>query len=104
MSRVLICAVVAIAVLGLEPAAAFNCNTARTPTERTICAHNHLQVLDAQMEGCYFATYNSLRGKLRREFRNAQRGWLNYRNSCGRNVGCLTGVYEERVEELCYGD
>jgi uncharacterized protein len=104
MRCVLIGAVLASTLIGVGPASAFNCNTARAPTERTICAHNHLRVLDAQMEGCYFAVYNGLRGQLRREFRNAQRGWLRYRNSCGRSVGCLTGVYQERVEELCYGD
>lgn len=94
----------ALLIACLQTASAFNCNTARTPTERTICAHNHLQVLDAEMESCYFNILASLSGSEKKSFRNNQRAWLRQRNSCGASVGCLTRIYEDHVFDLCNTD
>ena len=72
-------------------AASFDCNKATTETEITICNDPELSALDDRLSDVY------IRGRLVTEnvsgdnikIKNNQITWLNKRNLCGSEIGCL---------------
>jgi len=69
--------------------------------EQAICDTPRLSALDGQMNAQYFALSKSLRRRARRNLRSDQRYWLrNIRNTCGYDIACLIGAYEDRMYEL----
>jgi uncharacterized protein len=95
---------VCLALAGVAPpqadAQTFNCRTARLPAERAICNDGILAQLDVQMSNLYFALINRVGPQTARIIRDDQRAWLQARNSCGYNIGCLDGEYRRRIGEL----
>jgi uncharacterized protein len=85
-----------------QPAEAqtFNCRTARQPAERAICQSNLLSALDVQMSNLYFRLIGSVGPQTARLIQADQRGWLQARNSCGYDFGCLESEYRRRIFEL----
>ena len=72
-------------------AASFDCTKATTETEIAICGDPELSALDDRLSGVY------MRGRLVTEnvsgdnikIKNNQITWLNKRNLCGSEIGCL---------------
>ena len=86
-------------------AASFNCQGARSPDERAVCADRHLNDQDvvlamlvrtlAQMQG---GKANA--GKANKELRATQRDWLVKRKACRADRQCLTHHYDDRIAAL----
>jgi uncharacterized protein YecT (DUF1311 family) len=72
----------------------FNCGSARTPTDRAICADQQLKLYDLEMSFLYFKKISN--GIITKE----QKAWQRRRNSCGADVACLSKVYQERISQL----
>jgi uncharacterized protein len=96
----------ALLVLCVTPpaaqAASFNCNIADRPDEVLICQDGRLSALDERMSSLYFNLRNSLVGRERSRLEADQAAWLRARYSCGRDYGCIRGLYESRISELAH--
>ena len=113
MSTVHLAAILAVglAALAASPASAmpsdhvFDCDQARSPTEKTICAHPNLKQTDDRIAITYHVLMNDIaepaigwRAKIGLRF--SQRQYLRYRNACGRNTGCLDEVMGRRSARI----
>lgn len=80
------------------------CGNRLNPTEATICANPTLGQLDARMSGDYHFLSNRLQHQgnwqLLKRLKSDQRGWLQSRNGCGRNVACIQNSYQARIGGL----
>lgn len=102
LSGLAVTGLLAVSALSAAPASAasFDCNKARTPTERTICANRDLNDKDVKMAQLYEITGHLLAMGGRGALVDAQRDWVQYRNGCGANRACLTRAYDRRNSEL----
>jgi uncharacterized protein len=105
MPRMKHLALIALAALlfipaGTASAQSFNCRYAQLPAEVAICNSDRLQSLDQQMASLYFSVTNNAPGYIVRQVRAQQRSWLNVRNSCGYDQGCLRRAYNKRINQL----
>lgn len=75
-------------------AAGFDCQKARTPTERAICADEKLSVADEVMS----AAYPLLEDAGSTAVADEQRAWLRRRDACRADVACLRQAYQERLQ------
>ena len=80
--------------------APLNCSKAESPAERTICDSYALGQSEARMATLYSVATSLVAMGQRGDIQEAQRKWLASRDACGRNVGCLTAVYDERIRAL----
>ena len=87
----------------VRPAAAqeFDCQRARTASERAICRSDRLGGLDERMS----ALYSELRAAYgnryqRNDLKMYQRQFLDARDSCGRDVECIRGAYLDQISVL----
>lgn len=98
----------AASLMGCAAASAtsYNCNGKLTHTEATICDNPKLSNLDEVMASQYYQIRGSLpSAAARRQFDADQRSWLQYRNSCGANVRCISQAYQSRLQYFAgYGD
>ncbi|MCB1521827.1 MAG: hypothetical protein KDJ37_14815 [Hyphomicrobiaceae bacterium] len=85
----------------------FDCTTARGEAERAICGNEELAELDAELaEEFNIAVSNITSAAVGgtaadvARFRGEQRDWLDMRNRCGRDVGCIAAAYRQRLEVL----
>jgi uncharacterized protein len=94
--------VLALCTFVVTPLAAqsFNCRDAQKPDEVLICQNPQLAKLDEQMASMYFRLRNSLSGTARSRLEADQTAWLQERYGCGRDAGCIRGMYERRIEQL----
>jgi len=79
----------------------FNCRSAKTAVERTICADPVLAAKDRRMS----LLYEQVGGSRYRPVDPSQWSWLAARNRCGRVHGpalnnCLHRAYDDRMAEL----
>lgn len=86
----------------VETAGAQNwCGNRLNATEATICANPILGQLDARMSGDYHYLVKRLQHQgnwqLLNRPKSDQRGWLQSRNGCGRNVACIQNSYQARI-------
>ena len=105
MRRNLISALCLIGVLLPGAAAAqsnpsFNCVRASSPDEVLICQREDLGRLDRRLSSTYFNLRNSLGGRARARLEADQSRWLAERQGCGRDYGCVLGLYRQRLAEL----
>jgi uncharacterized protein len=77
-----------------SPTPGFDCRTARSATERTICAKPELAARDRALTTLWQA---APRGDAERA---AQRAWLATRNACGADANCLADAYGVRLDQL----
>lgn len=82
-------------------AASFNCNLARTATEKAICANSRLSEADVKLGN----TYNILLRFAKQDYavydiQESQRDWLKQRNECGSRVACIREEYAYRQTQL----
>lgn len=93
----------AIIASAVRPAAAqeFDCQRARTASERTICRSDRLAGLDERMSALYSelkATYGNR--YQRNDLKVYQRQFLDARDSCGRDTECIRGAYLDQISVL----
>ncbi len=84
--------------VGAQPS--FDCSGALTPTERLICTFAPLGALDSEMAALFGRVTTALTPDQRERIVAEQRAWLERRNACGLDRGCLIGAYRERVAVL----
>ncbi|BDH46241.1 hypothetical protein TUM12370_22850 [Salmonella enterica subsp. enterica serovar Choleraesuis] len=81
-------------------AASFDCQKAKLPDEKAICAHRPLNDKDVEMA----TTYRLLKGLFamgaRGAMQDSQQEWLKQRQACKSNIVCLTKRYDERLQAL----
>jgi len=80
--------------------APLNCNKASSPAEQTICGSYPLGQSEARMATLFSVATSLVAMGQRGDIQDAQRKWLASREACGRNVGCLTAAYDERIRAL----
>jgi uncharacterized protein len=78
----------------------FDCATNRAPDEVTICGNFALAQLDRQLTDLYAAARERLDASQQVALRDKQRLWLHQRAACGRDAGCMTRLYQERIPQL----
>ncbi|HEY5338015.1 MAG TPA: DUF3298 domain-containing protein [Rhizomicrobium sp.] len=86
------------------PVASFDCTTAKTNLEKTICSDVTLARLDRQTAGVYRTKLGiASEGAEKDAVRNAQRAWLAKRNTAcvgGGAATCISRLYKERLAAL----
>jgi uncharacterized protein len=103
--RFMLAAAGAAAVFALSPAhagdyAPMNCAKAASPAEQAVCANYALGQLEARMATLYGVATSLVAMGQRGDMQGAQRDFLQARENCGANVGCLTRAYDARIAEL----
>ncbi len=81
-------------------AASFDCNRARAPDEKAICANRALNDQDVRVDQLYDITRHLVPMGGRGAIMDDQRAWLQARKSCGANRACLARSYDQRLGEL----
>jgi uncharacterized protein len=81
-------------------AASFDCNRARAPDEKAVCANTGLNDKDVKMSVLYEINRRTLAMGGRGALIDAQQQWLRDRRGCGANRACLNRVYDRRLGEL----
>lgn len=83
----------------------FNCdklaNSHRdVDAEWTICRSSRLGRLDRRMANAYEQVRGQLNWRAGAKLRRTQRAWLQHRNSCGDDRGCIARKYRKRIRQL----
>ena len=81
-------------------AASFDCDRARSPDEKAICANLALNDKDVRMAVLYDVNRKTLAMGGRGALEDQQRQWLRDRRSCGAQRACLNRSYDRRLSEL----
>jgi len=84
----------------LAHAASFDCQRAKAPDEKAICAYLPLNDKDVRMSVLYEINKRTLAMGGRGVLIDAQQQWLHDRRSCGANRACLNRAYDRRLGEL----
>ncbi|MDR7117588.1 hypothetical protein [Caulobacter sp. BE254] len=84
----------------LSWAASFDCNRARAPDEKAVCANTALNDKDVKMSVLYEVNRRTLAMGGRGALIDAQQQWLRDRRGCGANRACLNRAYDRRLGEL----
>jgi len=90
-------------VLWLSPAslaASFDCDRAKAPDEKTICATRSLNDQDVTMALLYDLNRHFMAMGGRGSLMDDQAVWLKQRHTCGAQVSCLSKAYTERIAML----
>ena len=98
--RLLLSALALALVAGSASAASFDCNQARSPDEKAICADLALNDKDVRMALLYDINRKTLAMGGRGALQDAQGRWLRDRRGCGPNRACLNRAYDRRLGEL----
>ncbi|MFA3921099.1 lysozyme inhibitor LprI family protein [Ruegeria hyattellae] len=92
---------VSLFLLPVQGAAqAFDCSKAGNSTEKEICINAELGALDNGMADAYKAAESKAAGDQERQLRSDQRAWLERRNDCQGDGGCITKTYLARLRTL----
>lgn len=102
MKRLLIGLVLAAAP-SAALAASFDCNRARAPDEKAVCASRPLNDKDVRMALLYDINRKTLAMGGRGALEDAQQQWLRERRACGARRACLDRAYDRRLDELQRG-
>jgi uncharacterized protein len=81
-------------------AASFDCDKARSPDEKAICANRALNDKDVRMAVLYDINRHTLAMGGRGALQDAQQQWLRDRRGCGAQRACLNRVYDRRLGDL----
>ena len=98
--------IIALAVVAaLTPASAYdsiNCARDNGVAERTICADQRLQVLDAKVTEVYtdIMLDSHIKGHIKQAVHESQINFLKRRDQCGRDVACLAEVMSLRASRI----
>ncbi len=78
------------------PSPSFPCSRARLPSEIAVCGSAVLATLDVTLSHAYGAAARGGASAVK----DRQRLWLQSRNACGSNAGCLEASYREQIRWL----
>jgi uncharacterized protein len=81
-------------------AASFDCTKATSAIDRNICDVPSLSALDDALAVAYNKARQSALDPQR--LLNEQQQWLQKRNTCGNDLGCLATSYRQRIAQLTY--
>jgi uncharacterized protein len=87
-------------VAGAAQAASFDCDRARAPDEKAICANLALNDKDVRMAVLYDINRKTLAMGGRGALEDQQRQWLRDRRNCGAQRACLNRSYDRRLSDL----
>lgn len=77
----------------------FNCNAARTRSERMVCSSDRLASRDRAMSSLYYSALSDADGSQRRALRSTRDRFLAYRERCATEA-CIADAYEGRMMEI----
>jgi uncharacterized protein len=98
--KMLLTALALAFVAGSANAASFDCNRARAPDEKAICANLALNDKDVRMAVLYDINRKTLAMGGRGALEDQQRQWLRDRRGCGAQRACLNRSYDRRLGDL----
>lgn len=81
-------------------AASFDCNNARLPDEKTICAVRTLNDKDVTVALLYSIDRRFMGMGSRGALMDEQARWLQRRHACGTDERCLQDIYDQRIKDL----
>ena len=79
-------------------ASSFDCASATSPAEKTICSDPYISNLDKKLGSLWRATLPKVVDS--KALKVDQRGWLKQRNQCAADVACLRRQYLMRLKAL----
>jgi uncharacterized protein len=106
LRRIAIPVAMAIASIGAAGVASageyapLNCGKASSPAERTVCSSYSLGQGEARVATLFSIATSLVAMGQRGDIQDAQRKWIASREACGKNVGCLTAAYDQRIHAL----
>ncbi len=77
----------------------FNCNHARTRSEKMVCSSPRLAARDRQMSSLFYSALTEADRRTRRILRSTRDDFLAYRERCG-NEACVADAYDDRMREI----
>lgn len=77
----------------------FNCNYARTRSERLVCGSGTLAAKDRQMAAIYYAAMANADVGTRAHLRRSRDAFLARRERCG-SEDCILSIYDARISEI----
>jgi len=77
-----------------------DCAKAAIPAEKTICGNYALGQAEARTATLFGIATSLVAMGQRADIGDAQRQWLQKRDTCGRNIGCLAQAYNDRIQQL----
>ncbi|MFO1013156.1 MAG: lysozyme inhibitor LprI family protein [Caulobacteraceae bacterium] len=80
-------------------AASFDCNRARLPDEKAICADRALNDQDVRLSLLYGIVLRIVGMGERDSLRDSQTYWLRMRHACGANRACIARAYATRIAD-----
>ncbi|KRA66138.1 hypothetical protein ASD79_02325 [Caulobacter sp. Root655] len=98
--KMLLAALALAFVAGAAQAASFDCDRARSPDEKAICANLALNDKDVRMAVLYDINRKTMGMGARGALEDQQRQWLRDRRGCGAQRACLNRSYDRRLGEL----
>ena len=87
----------------ISASASYDCASASNETERTICDYAQLSVLDEIMAEQYSNAADFVEWMTAVELKSTQRAWINERNKCYDEYGCIFSSYVKRLKEISTG-
>lgn len=90
----------ALVTAGAASAASFDCQKARAPDEKAICATLSLNDQDVRMSQLYDIVRKLVPMGSRGAIMDDQAAWLRDRRRCGGDRACLTRSYARRISQL----
>lgn len=98
---------IVIGLLLTAPAAiaapSFSCGGNLSDTEAVICSDKVLSRLDSELADAYERKLESVGGREREALRADQKDWLDRRNRCRFDKGCIRRAYVDRFDTLSSG-
>ena len=85
---------------GAASAASFDCNKARTPDEKAICADRALNDQDVRLAQLYDIVRHLVPMGARGAIMDEQTAWLKQRHTCGASRACIGRAYATRIAQL----
>lgn len=80
--------------------APIDCAKATTPADRTICGNYALGQDEARMATLYGVATSLVAMGQRGDIQDAQHAFIQTREACGADIGCLANVYAVRIRQL----
>jgi alkylhydroperoxidase/carboxymuconolactone decarboxylase family protein YurZ len=77
----------------------FNCNYARTRSERLVCSNGALASRDRQMAALYYSAMANADVGTRAHLRRSRDAFLARREQCG-SQDCILSIYDARIQEI----
>lgn len=100
MTAMAIASAAASGVASAGEYAPLDCHKASSAAEQTICSSYSLGQSEARMATLFSVATSLVAMGQRGDIQDAQRKWIASRDACGKNVGCLTAAYDERIRAL----